>query len=70
MSVTMLKKLFFVLFMLSAIGCTTYGAPANVDDDDASGLLLSLSPSMTFCYYTNYIILMSFELLLCLSYAT
>ena len=42
-------KIVVVLFMLSAIGCTTYGAPANADDD-ASGSLHSLSPSITFCY--------------------
>ena len=53
-TVTMLKTI-VVLFVLSAIGCTTYGAPANVSDDHVLGLvnsrnLHSLDPSMTLCY--------------------
>ena len=48
-------KTIVVLFVLSAIGCTTYGAPANTNDDHVLGLvnsrnLHSLDPSMTFCY--------------------
>ena len=49
-------KTIVVLFVLSAIGCTTtYGALANTNDDHVPGLvnsrnLHSLDPSMTFCY--------------------
>ena len=50
-----MTKAIVVIFGLSAIVSTTCGAPADVTDDDPSGLvdirnLHSLLPSIKFCY--------------------
>ena len=50
-----MTKAIVVIFALSALVSTTCGAPADVTDDDASGLvdirnLHSLLPSMKLCY--------------------
>ena len=50
-----MTKAIVVILALSAIVSTTCGAPADVTDEDASGLvdirnLHSLLPGMKFCY--------------------
>ena len=60
-----MTKAIFVILALSAIVSTTCGAPADVTDDDASGLvdirnLHSLLPGMKFCYQYLLHVLISF----------